>query len=105
MAREHDEFFWISAINKATVAVEGRNGLFDEALLRLAAKGIDAVEKAGDQDPAKRPTSYIAYEPLLIAANESGSYGDPRRPLEPGHSFHHTHGDHARPRNDLRRSL
>ena len=48
MAREHDEFFWISAINKATVAVEGRNGLFDEALLRLAAKGIDAVEKAGD---------------------------------------------------------
>lgn len=68
MAREHDEFFWISAINKATVAVEGRNGLFDEALLRLAAKGIDAVEKAGDQDPAKRPTSYIAYEPLLIAA-------------------------------------
>ena len=68
MAREHDEFFWISAINKATVVVEGRNGLFDEALLRLAAKGIDAVEKAGDADPAKRPASYIAYEPLLIAA-------------------------------------
>lgn len=68
MAREHDEFFWISAINKATVVVEGRNGLFDEALLRLAAKGIDAVEKAGDADPTKRPASYIAYEPLLIAA-------------------------------------
>lgn len=68
MAREHEEFFWISAINKATVVVEGRNGLFDEALLRLAAKGIDAVEKAGDADPAKRPASYIAYEPLLIAA-------------------------------------
>ena len=68
MAREHDEFFWISAINKATVVVEGRNGLFDEALLRLAAKGIDAVEKAGDADPAKRPASYIAYEPLFIAA-------------------------------------
>lgn len=68
MAREHDEFFWISAINKATVVVEGRNGLFDEALLRLAAKGIDAVEKAGDADPAKRPASYLAYEPLLIAA-------------------------------------
>ena len=68
MTREHDEFFWISAINKATVVVEGRNGLFDEALLRLAAKGIDAVEKAGDADPAKRPASYIAYEPLLIAA-------------------------------------
>ena len=68
MAREHDEFFWISAINKATVVVEGRNGLFDEALLRLAAKGIDVVEKAGDADPAKRPASYIAYEPLLIAA-------------------------------------
>ena len=68
MAREHDEFFWISAINKATVAVEGKNALFDESLLRLAARGIDAVEKAGDQDPAKRPTTYIAYEPLLIAA-------------------------------------
>lgn len=27
MAREHDEFFWITAINKATVVVEGRNGL------------------------------------------------------------------------------
>ncbi len=68
MAREHDEFFWISAINKATVVVEGRNGLFDEALLCLAARGIDAVEKAGDADPTKRPASYIAYEPLLIAA-------------------------------------
>lgn len=68
MAREHDEFFWITAINKATVVVEGRNGLFDEALLCLAAKGIDAVEKAGDADPTKRPASYIAYEPLLIAA-------------------------------------
>ena len=89
MAREHDEFFWISAINKATVAVEGRNGLFDEALLRLAAKGIDAVEKAGDQVIARsrmiamrvvermswleRP-AWIAVTSGFVAAMRSGSY-------------------------------
>lgn len=64
----HDEFFWISAINKATVVVETKNGLIPEALARLAARGIAQVESDMALPGAKRPASYIAYEPLLIAA-------------------------------------
>lgn len=64
----HDEFFWISAVNKATVVVETKNGLIPEALARLAARGIAQVEAEMALPGAKRPTTYIAYEPLLIAA-------------------------------------
>ncbi|MDO5532467.1 lyase family protein [Sutterella sp.] len=64
---QHDMFHWITQINKATVVVEGASGLIDEKTARLAARGIRAVEEGGS-DPAKRPASYIAWEPLLIAA-------------------------------------
>lgn len=64
----HDEFYWITEINKATIVVETKNGLIPETLAKDAARGIAAVEKAAAEPGAKRPTSYIAWEPLLIAA-------------------------------------
>lgn len=63
---KRDEFFWINAINRATVVVGLKNRQFDEALARAAASGIAAVEAAGDADPALRVKSYIAWEPLFI---------------------------------------
>ena len=63
-----DDFFWLSEINKATVAVSKKAGLIDERIARLAAGGIAAGEKATAEDPAKRVKKYIAYEPMLIAA-------------------------------------
>lgn len=68
MLMKTDDFFWISAINKATVVVNARSGLLDGATARLAARGIRDVEKAAAEDPAKRVKKYIAYEPMLIAA-------------------------------------
>lgn len=64
----HDEFFWISTINKATVVINHDEHLLDDATARLAARGIRAVEKAAAEDHALRVKSYIAYEPKLIAA-------------------------------------
>ena len=63
-----DEFFWLNQISKATVVVGLKNGQFDEALAKDAARGIAAVEAQGETDPAKRVKSYIAWEPLLIEA-------------------------------------
>ncbi len=63
-----DEFFWINAINRATVVVGLKNGQFDEALARRAARGIAAVEALGEADPKNRVKSYIAWEPRFIEA-------------------------------------
>lgn len=64
----HDEFYWISQINKASVVSNSKENLLDAATARLAAKGIMAVEKDAESDPAKRVNKYIAYEPMVIAA-------------------------------------
>ena len=64
----HDEFFWISMINKGTVVINRSQGLIDEKTARLAAGGIAAVEKAAQDDASKRVKRYIDYEPMLIAA-------------------------------------
>ena len=63
-----DEFYWITQINKASVVVNRRCGLLDEATAKLAAYGIDKVQKEAQDDPAKRVKRYIDYEPMLIAA-------------------------------------
>lgn len=65
---KRDEFFWISEINKATVVVNLKHGLLTRQLASEAARGIAAVEKAAEEDPAKRVNKYITYEPMLIAA-------------------------------------
>ena len=64
----HDEFYWISQINKASVLSNSEEKLLDEATAKLAARGIVAVEKEAEIDPAKRVKKYIAYEPMVIAA-------------------------------------
>ena len=71
-----DEFFWLNAVNRATVVTGLRNGQFGEDLARRAAAGIAAVEAMGEADPALRVKSYIAWEPghPLDAA-----HGDPSR--------------------------
>ena len=66
-----DEFFWLNAVNRATVVTGLRNGQFGEDLARRAA-GIAAVEAMGEADPALRVKSYIAWEPLLIKAAGQG---------------------------------
>ena len=63
-----DDFFWLNTINRATVVVGCRNKQFDETLARRAARGIKAVEAAGQADPSKRVKKYIAWEPMFIAA-------------------------------------
>lgn len=64
----HDEFYWISQINKASVVSNSAEGLLDEKTARLAAKGIVAVEQEAETDASKRVKKYIAYEPMVIAA-------------------------------------
>lgn len=64
----HDEFYWISQINKASVVSNSREKLLDEATAKLAARGIAAVEKEAEVDASKRVKKYIAYEPMVIAA-------------------------------------
>lgn len=64
----HDEFFWLCAINRATVVVGFKRGQFDRALAAKAACGIAEVEQLGQIDSSKRVKSYIAWEPLFIKA-------------------------------------
>lgn len=63
-----DEFFWISQINKASVVSNFEEHLLDEATAKLAAHGIDTVEKEAEVDASKRVKKYITYEPMVIAA-------------------------------------
>ena len=62
-----DEFFWISQINKASVVSNFEEHLLDEATAKLAARGIDTVEKEAEVDASKRVKKYITYEPMVIA--------------------------------------
>ena len=62
-----DEFFWTTAINKATIVTNLESGLLTEAAAREAAGGTARLEAKAAEDPALRVKSYIAYEPLLIA--------------------------------------
>lgn len=91
-----DEFFWLNAVNRATVVTGLRNGQFGEDLARRAAAGIAAVEAMGEADPALRVKSYIAWEPLLIKAAGPGRDRHSRGPLEPGHPLDAAHGDPSR---------
>lgn len=63
----HDEFFWLTEINKATVVVNHRIGLLPEAVAKVSARGVAQLEKEAEVDAAKRVKTYIAYEPLLTA--------------------------------------
>ena len=64
----HDEFYWISQINKASVVSNSEEKLLDETTAKLAARGIVTVEQQAEADTSKRVKKYIAYEPMVIAA-------------------------------------
>jgi argininosuccinate lyase len=63
-----DEFFWLGEINKATAVINTEEGLLERALAPRLAAGISKVVAAGNQPGAKRPSSVITFEPLLIDA-------------------------------------
>lgn len=67
-AAVHDEFFWLGEINKATAVINTDEGLLDKSLTPAIAAGLVKVLKEGNQPGAKRPSSVITFEPLLIAA-------------------------------------
>ncbi|MFJ5369040.1 argininosuccinate lyase [Bosea sp. CER48] len=61
-----DEFFWLGEINKASTVINAEQGLLDRALAPKLAKGIAKVIEAGNQPGARRPTTVITFEPLMI---------------------------------------
>lgn len=65
---QRDEFFWLGEINKATAVINTDEGLLDRALVPRVTAGIEQVLADGNQPGAKRPSSVITFEPLLIAA-------------------------------------
>ncbi|MGP1613660.1 MAG: lyase family protein, partial [Pollutimonas bauzanensis] len=67
-AANRDEFFWLGEMNKASLVINTDEGLIEKASAPVFAEGIDKVITAGNQKGAKRPSSVITFEPLLIAA-------------------------------------
>ncbi|RZL53472.1 MAG: argininosuccinate lyase [Variovorax sp.] len=63
-----DEFFWLGEMNKATAVINTEQGLLDKAMAPRIAAGVSKVIADGAQPGAKRPSSVITFEPLLIAA-------------------------------------
>jgi argininosuccinate lyase len=63
-----DEFYWLGQMNKATAVINTDEGLLDKSLVPRIAAGIAKVLKDGSQPGAKRPSSVISFEPLLIEA-------------------------------------
>ena len=63
-----DEFFWLGEINKATAVINTDEGLLDKAVAPRFAQGIVKVLQDGSQKGARRPSSVITFEPLLIDA-------------------------------------
>ncbi|WCK79853.1 argininosuccinate lyase [Agrobacterium fabrum] len=63
-----DEFFWLGEINKATAVINSQEGLLDPARAPSVAAGIDQVLQDSKKPGAKRPSTVITFEPLLIKA-------------------------------------
>jgi argininosuccinate lyase len=63
-----DEFFWLGEINKATAVINAAQGLLEPETVPRIARGLEEVLKAGAQPGARRPSSVITFEPLLIQA-------------------------------------
>ncbi|SIQ34511.1 argininosuccinate lyase [Bosea sp. TND4EK4] len=61
-----DEFFWLGELNKASTVINSEQGLLDKALAPKIAKGIARVIEAGNQPGARRPSTVITFEPLMI---------------------------------------
>ncbi|RYY80419.1 MAG: argininosuccinate lyase, partial [Comamonadaceae bacterium] len=63
-----DEFFWLGEINKATAVINTDEGLLDKSMAPRIAAGIAKVLQDGSQPKARRPSTVITFEPLLIEA-------------------------------------
>lgn len=63
-----DEFFWLGEMNKATAVINTEEGLLDRKLAPGIAAGVATVIKEGNAPGAKRPSSVITFEPLMIKA-------------------------------------
>lgn len=61
-----DEFFWLGEINKASTVINAEQGLLDRTLAPKLAQGIARVIEAGNQPGARRPSTVITFEPLMI---------------------------------------
>jgi argininosuccinate lyase len=67
-APRRDEFFWLGEMNKATAVINTDEGLLDKAMVPRVAGGLAKVLLDGSRPGAKRPSTVITFEPLLIAA-------------------------------------
>ncbi len=65
---KRDEFFWLGEMNKATLVINTEEGLIEKSVAPTFAAGIEKVIAAGNQKGAKRPSTVISFEPLLIQA-------------------------------------
>jgi argininosuccinate lyase len=63
-----DQFFWLGEINKATAVINSQEGLLDPALAPRIAQGIRTVLENGAAEGARRPSTVISFEPLMIEA-------------------------------------
>lgn len=61
-----DEFFWLGEMNKASTVINAEQGLLDRALAPKLARGIAKVIETGNQPGARRPSTVITFEPLMI---------------------------------------
>ncbi len=61
-----DEFFWLGEMNKASTVINAEQGLLDRSLAPKLAQGIARVIEAGNQPGARRPSTVITFEPLMI---------------------------------------
>ena len=65
---QHDDFFWIGQINKASAVINTDEDLLDRTLAPRIASGLLEVLEAGNRPGGKRPARVIDFEPLLIEA-------------------------------------
>ncbi|MBN1471294.1 MAG: argininosuccinate lyase [Syntrophaceae bacterium] len=67
-ASNHDQFFWLGQINKATAVINTDEGLLDKVIAPRIAAGVAKVIEDGNKPGGKRPATVITFEPLLIKA-------------------------------------
>ncbi len=65
---QRDEFFWLGEMNKASLVINTDEGLIEKTAAPIFAEGIEKVITAGNQEGAKRPSTVITFEPLMIKA-------------------------------------
>jgi argininosuccinate lyase len=63
-----DEFYWLGEINKASAVINAQQGLLDKSAVPHIAAGLAKVIDDGSRPGAKRPSTVITFEPLMIKA-------------------------------------